>query len=125
MTTSTRPLTYEQPTTTTTRPLTYEQFVTALATLPPLRCPGPIHNYYTPHATQDHMVTRTWKERLLTLPWQPRQIYKIQSQPAIYLVNVPFHRLSILPPHPQRNVTFIVAHPSFQHQIEKALEGRP
>lgn len=118
MTATTRPLTY---------PLTYEQFITAIATLPELRCPGPFHLYYTPFATRDQMVTRTWKHRLLTLPWRPRQKYKIQSQPAIYLVNVPFHRLRlrILPHRPQRKVTFIVAHPSFRHRIEKALESRP
>ena len=108
---------------TTNRPLTYEQITDIIAALP---LPAlPFHVYYTPYATKEETVTRTWKERLFTRPWRPWQRDKLQTQPAIYRVNLPPPGLTGLPlsPRPQ-TITFIV-HPAFKDAIERVLKGLP
>jgi len=85
----------------------------------------PFHIHYTPLSTKEETVTRTWKERLFTLPWQPWQRYKLQTQPAIYGVNLPPPGLPGLLPSPDHQTITFIAHPSFKDVIEKALKGQP
>lgn len=107
----------------TTRPLTFEQLANIIATRPHLL--PPLQIYYTPHATRDVTVTRPWKERLFTRPWHPWHRYKVEPHPAIYLVNIPSHRFRRLRRFPPRQCTIVIAHPSFQNEIQEALEGPP
>ena len=56
------------------------------------------------------LVKRTWKERLFTRPWKPRQRYKhimVKLNPQMYRVNFPGQGKKI------------IAHPSLKAQIEK------
>lgn len=102
--------------------LTYQHVIDAIAKLLPPFVP-PLQIYYTSFATKEETVTRTWKERLFTLPWRPRQKHKIQSQPAIYIASLPCLNLAIFP-QVSRQATTIITHPSFKDAIEKALKGQ-
>ena len=106
-----------------THPLTYQQLLDTIAKLLP-HIPS-IQLYYTPYATKEKTIARTWKERLFSLPWRPWQRDNLQYQPAIYLVNIPSLPSLTLPHLPQRNATLFIAHPSFKHAIEKGLKDQP
>lgn len=102
--------------------LTYQHLTDAIAKLPPYSPPPQI--YYTPFATKEETVTRTWKERLFTRPWRPLQRTKLQFQPAIYMVNLPPLGLPGLPISSRRQPPTFIAHPAFKDAIEKALKGQ-
>ena len=107
---------------TTNRPLTYEQIADIITALP---LPAlPFHVYYTPYATKEETVTRTWKERLFTLPWRPWQKDKLQTQPAIYKANLPPPGLPGPPIYTHRQTITFIAHPTFKDAIEEAVKGQ-
>lgn len=73
---------------------------------------------YSPFAYENISVKRTWRERLFTRPWRPRQKHRLETKPAIFVAR---QTTTIFPSSCQ---CIIIAHPALKDYIIEAFEAK-
>ena len=91
---------------TTLTQLTLDELVSKLNSPPSHN--APLYALYT-NLTTNEITTRTWRERLFSLPWRPHKKYKWVQRPALYLLTP--------------TIT-VLAHPSFSKDLRRLPQYR-